>query len=94
MEAQRSAIGRGKAGKGWLSGLHPAQLLGKVQRAAVEKAGLEPTVVEQIIGGCVTQAGEQAVSLVITHRELRWLLDGLALEQPRAHRPLRYQLAG
>ncbi len=40
------------------------------------------------------EAGEQAVSLEITHRELRWLLDGLALEQPRAHRPLRYQLAG
>ena len=39
-------------------------------------------------------ASEAAVSLEITHRELRWLLDGLALEQPRAHRPLRYQLAG
>ncbi len=60
VEAKRSPIGRGKAGKGWLSGLHPAVLLWKVQRAAVEGAGVDPTVVEQIIGGCVTQAGEQA----------------------------------
>jgi len=60
VEAQRSAIGRGKPGKGWLSGLHPAELLGKIQRSVCEKAGVEPTVVEQIIGGCVTQAGEQA----------------------------------
>ncbi|MEE8312084.1 MAG: steroid 3-ketoacyl-CoA thiolase [Candidatus Binatia bacterium] len=60
VEAQRSAIGRGKAGKGWLSAFHPATLLGKIQRSVVEKAGIEPTVVEQIIGGCVTQAGEQA----------------------------------
>jgi len=40
------------------------------------------------------QACEQAASLEITHREVRWLLDGLALEQPRAHRPLQCQLAG
>ena len=40
------------------------------------------------------QASEQAMSLQITARELRWLLDGLALEQPRAHRPLRYELVG
>jgi len=60
VEAQRSAIGRGKPGKGALSALHPATLLGKIQRACCEKAGVEPTVVEQIIGGCVTQAGEQA----------------------------------
>jgi len=60
VEAQRSAIGRGKPGKGALSALHPATLLGKIQRACCEKAGIEPTVVEQIIGGCVTQAGEQA----------------------------------
>ena len=40
------------------------------------------------------QASEQSMSLQITARELRWLLDGLALEQPRAHRPLRYELVG
>ena len=40
------------------------------------------------------QSSEQARSLEITPRELRWLLDGLPLEQPRAHRPLHYQVAG
>jgi transposase len=40
------------------------------------------------------QSGERTRSLEITPRELRWLLDGLPLEQPRAHRPLHYQVAG
>src|SRR5262245_12981129 len=60
VEALRTPIARGKAGKGALSAFHPATLLGTVQRAVCEKAGIEPTMVEQIIGGCVTQAGEQS----------------------------------
>ena len=60
VEALRSPIARGKVGRGELSNLHPAVLLGKVQRAVVERAGIEPAEVEQIIGGCVTQAGEQS----------------------------------
>jgi acetyl-CoA C-acetyltransferase len=60
VEALRTPIARGKAGKGALSAYHPASLLGIVQRAVCEKAGIEPSMVEQIIGGCVTQAGEQS----------------------------------
>jgi acetyl-CoA C-acetyltransferase len=60
VEALRSPIARGKLGKGELSGFHAAQLLGLVQRGLVERAGLEPKDVEQIFGGCVTQAGEQS----------------------------------
>lgn len=60
VEALRSPIARGKMGKGDLSGLHAAQLLGKVQRGLIEKAGIEPKEVDQIFGGCVTQAGEQS----------------------------------
>jgi acetyl-CoA C-acetyltransferase len=60
VEALRSPIGRGKLGRGSLSGLHPAQLLARLQQAVVERAGIEPRDVEQVIGGCVTQAGEQA----------------------------------
>jgi len=63
VEALRSPIGRGKPIAGWLSGLHPATLLGMVQSAVVEKAGIDPSLVEQIIGGCVTQAGEQSNNL-------------------------------
>jgi acetyl-CoA C-acetyltransferase len=60
VEALRSPIARGKAGKGSLSGIHPAHLLGTLQQAVVERAGIEAVEVEQVIGGCVTQAGEQA----------------------------------
>ena len=60
VEALRTPLGRGKIGKGDLSGFHAAQLLGRLQRGLVEKAGIEPKDVEQIFGGCVTQAGEQS----------------------------------
>jgi acetyl-CoA C-acetyltransferase len=60
VEALRSPIGKGKAGKGGLSTLHPAELLAKLQSAVIERAGIEAKQVEQVIGGCVTQAGEQA----------------------------------
>ena len=64
VEALRSPIARGKMGKGELSGFHATQLLAKIQDGVVEKAGIEPKDVEQIVGGCVTQAGEQAGNLV------------------------------
>ena len=60
VEAQRSPIARGKKIKGDLSGFHPAELLGTVFDGVIEKAGIDPSLVEQVIGGCVTQAGEQA----------------------------------
>ena len=56
VEAARTPIGKRN---GQLSGLHPAQLLAKAQLGVIQKAGLEPKAVEQIVGGCVTQAGEQ-----------------------------------
>ncbi|HEY8493739.1 MAG TPA: steroid 3-ketoacyl-CoA thiolase [Myxococcota bacterium] len=60
VEALRTPIARGKMGKGDLSGLHAIQLLAKVQMGLCEKAGIDPGDVEQVIGGCVTQAGEQS----------------------------------
>ncbi len=60
VEALRTPIARGKMGKGDLSGFHAAQLLGQLQMGLVEKAGISPKDVEQIFGGCVTQAGEQS----------------------------------
>lgn len=60
VEAQRSPIARGKKIKGDLSGFHPAALFGTVMDGLIEKAGIDPQLVEQVIGGCVTQAGEQA----------------------------------
>jgi acetyl-CoA C-acetyltransferase len=60
VEALRTPIARGKLGRGGLSGLHPARLLARMQQAVVERSGIDPKDVEQVIGGCVTQAGEQA----------------------------------
>jgi len=60
VEALRTPIGRGKMGRGDLSGYHAAQLLGEVLGALVAKAGIKPADVEQVFGGCVTQAGEQS----------------------------------
>lgn len=60
VEAVRTPIARGKVGKGDLSGFHAAQLLAVAQQAVVARAGIAPEDIGQIIGGCVTQAGEQA----------------------------------
>ncbi len=60
VEALRTPIARGKLGRGELSGLHPAHLLARVQYGLCERAGIDPKQVEQVVGGCVTQAGEQS----------------------------------
>lgn len=70
VDAVRSPIG--KRG-GWLSGLHPAELLGGTVSALLDHAGVDPDRVEQIIGGNVTQAGEQAGNITRT----AWLNAGL-----------------
>src|SRR5262245_45089322 len=73
VEATRSPIGKRA---GWLSGLHATEVLGAVQKALVEKAGLDAASVEQVIGGCVTQYGEQSNNITRTS----WLTAGLPEE--------------
>jgi len=70
VEALRTPIGRRR---GALTGLHPAELLGHAQTALLDRAGLDPAQVEQVAGGCVTQAGEQAGNVTRT----AWLHAGL-----------------
>ena len=72
VEAVRTPIARGKMGKGDLSAFHPAHLLAKVQQTLVDRAGVDPAVVEQVVGGCVTQAGEQSNNLT----RVAWLSRG------------------
>ena len=64
VDAVRTPIARGKMIKGELSGIHAAHLLRRVQSAVCERNGLSPSDVEQVIGGCVTQAGEQSNNIV------------------------------
>lgn len=60
IEAARTPIGKRN---GWLAGLHAADLLAVAQMEVIKRAGIEPAMVEQIVGGCVTQAGEQAANV-------------------------------
>jgi len=59
VDAYRSPRGRGKAGKGSLSGLHPQELLGQVLRGTLERSGVDPAQVDDAVVGCVSQAQEQ-----------------------------------
>src|SRR5215472_18178626 len=70
VEAVRTPIGRRG---GWLSGVHPTRLLGVALQAVVARAGIEPGMVEQVVGGCVTQAGEQGANVTRN----AWLAAGL-----------------
>ncbi|MDF0530719.1 steroid 3-ketoacyl-CoA thiolase [Tsukamurella sp. 8F] len=68
--AVRTPIGRRG---GWLSGLHPADTLGATYIGLLERAGIDPGEIEQVIGGNVTQAGEQAGNIT----RIAWLAAGL-----------------
>ena len=56
VEAVRTPIGKRN---GWLAGLKATETLRHAQLQVVARAGIDPTVVDEVIGGCVTQAGEQ-----------------------------------
>ncbi|MCE0764109.1 acetyl-CoA C-acyltransferase [Pseudonocardia kujensis] len=62
VEAVRTPIGKGRA-SGALAGVHPADLLARSLTALVERAGIDPVVIDDVIAGCVTQIGEQAVNI-------------------------------
>jgi acetyl-CoA C-acetyltransferase len=60
VEALRTPIARGKQIVGELSGVHAATLLAMSYRGLVGKSGLDYVDIEQVVSGCVTQAGEQS----------------------------------
>ncbi|MDR2988755.1 MAG: steroid 3-ketoacyl-CoA thiolase [Nocardiopsaceae bacterium] len=70
VEAVRTPIGKRN---GSLSGMHAAEILGAAQRGIVERSGIDPALIEQLAGGCVTQAGEQSNNVTRT----AWLHAGL-----------------
>ncbi|MCB0932707.1 MAG: acetyl-CoA C-acyltransferase [Mycobacterium sp.] len=63
VEAVRSAVGKRNGG---LSGVHPAELSAQVLNGLVERAGIDPDVIDDVIWGCVMQAGEQALDIART----------------------------
>ena len=63
VEAIRSPVGKRNGG---LSGVHPADLSAQVLNALVERAGVDPEIVDDVIWGCVMQAGEQSMDIART----------------------------
>ncbi|MCQ4208231.1 thiolase family protein [Streptomyces longispororuber] len=62
VEAVRTPVGKGRPGVGALSGTHPVQLLAHTLRTLVDRAGIDPALVDDVIGGTVDQVGEQAMN--------------------------------
>jgi acetyl-CoA C-acetyltransferase len=72
VEAVRSPIGRRNGG---LSSVHPADLLGTVLTELIDRSGIDPAEVDQVVAGCVSQVGEQSFNIGRT----AWLSAGLPL---------------
>src|SRR5437764_4279992 len=75
VEAVRSPIGKRK---GSLAGTHPVDLLGTVLQSLVERAGVDPGLIEDNITGCVSQIGEQSINI----GRNAWLAAGFPEEVP------------
>ena len=72
VDAVRTPIGRRNGG---LSTLHPAELLGAVHKALIDRTGIDPQQVGQVVNGCVSQVGEQAFNITRT----AWLAAGMPI---------------
>jgi acetyl-CoA C-acetyltransferase len=75
VEAVRTPIGRRNGG---LSSMHSADLLAVALGEVINRSGIDPNEVEQVIGGCVSQVGQQAFNITRT----AWLTAGLPITAP------------
>jgi acetyl-CoA acyltransferase len=78
VEAVRTPIGRGHEEKGYYRDVHPSNLLAKTYTELIERAGVEPAAVEDVVAGCVQQFGEQGLNIARN----AWLEAGLPMETP------------
>jgi acetyl-CoA acetyltransferase family protein len=76
VEAARTPIGRGHKEKGYYKDTHPNTLLGASYRAVIERSGIDPSEVEDVIAGCVQQFGPQAFNIARN----AWLQEGFPIE--------------
>src|SRR5277367_6531383 len=72
IEATRTPIGKRGGG---MSGFHSADLLGLTQAEVLKRASVDPGIVDQVIGGCISQVGQQAFNVTRT----AWLAAGLPM---------------
>jgi acetyl-CoA acyltransferase len=78
VEAARTPIGRGHEEKGYYKDVHASNLLAKTYSDVIERAGIDPAVVEDVIAGCAQQFGEQGINIARN----AWLEAGLPIETP------------
>jgi acetyl-CoA acetyltransferase family protein len=76
VEAVRTPIGRGHPERGYYRDVHPNRLLGACYQAVLDRAGVDPAEVEDVIAGCVQQFGEQGINIARN----AWLEQGLPIE--------------
>jgi acetyl-CoA acyltransferase len=78
VEAARTPIGRGHEEKGYYKDVHASNLLAKTYSEVIDRAGVDPSIVEDAIAGCVQQFGEQGINIARN----AWLEAGLPMETP------------
>lgn len=76
VDAVRTAIGRGHPEKGDFRDVHASKLLGTVYSEVINRAGIGPDRIDEVIAGCVQQFGEQMLNVGRT----AWLQEGLPVE--------------
>src|SRR5436305_10557579 len=76
VEAARTPIGRGHKEKGYYKDTHPNELLGAAYRGVIERSGIDPAQVENVIAGCVQQFGPQGLHI----GRNAWLQQGFPIE--------------
>jgi acetyl-CoA acyltransferase len=78
VEAVRTPVGRGHPEKGYYRDVHANELLGRTWVEVLDRAGVAPEAVEDVITGCVQQYGEQSYNI----GRNAWLQAGLPIETP------------
>jgi acetyl-CoA acyltransferase len=78
VEAVRTPVGRGHPEKGYYKDVHPNTLLGTTFVELFDRAGVDPSLAEDVITGCVQQYGEQSYNV----GRNAWLQAGLPVETP------------
>ncbi len=78
VEAVRTPVGRGHPEKGYYKDVHPSTLLARTYSELIERTGIDPAEVEDVVAGCVQQFGEQSINI----GRNAWLEAGLPVETP------------
>src|SRR5438309_4797451 len=77
VDAVRTPLGRGKP-NGQLASVHAVDLLAHALTSTIERTGLDPLEVDDVICGCVSQVGEQGINVARNG----WLAAGFPVETP------------